>query len=94
MSLGKQCEVCGGTNKLKQCASCLSVSYCSKEHQVADWRRHKAACKITSEERANSLSADMTKLTVGERAPASGKVGASKCGNMVLQETTGENSGK
>ena len=32
--------------KFKSCAACRRVFYCSKQHQVADWRAgHKAACK-------------------------------------------------
>ena len=27
------------------CAQCLSVSYCSKDHQRRDWARHKETCK-------------------------------------------------
>ena len=29
----------------KSCASCRTVVYCCREHQVADWPAHKAACK-------------------------------------------------
>lgn len=29
----------------KRCAACHAVVYCSREHQVADWAAHKAACK-------------------------------------------------
>ena len=29
----------------KSCASCRRVVYCCREHQVADWPAHKAACK-------------------------------------------------
>ena len=29
----------------KSCAACRTVAYCSKEHQVEDWPRHKKACK-------------------------------------------------
>ena len=29
----------------KRCAACGGVVYCSREHQVADWPAHKAACK-------------------------------------------------
>ena len=33
--------------QFKYCAAChvMDVSYCSKEHQIADWPRHKPACK-------------------------------------------------
>ena len=27
------------------CSGCRRVAYCSREHQAADWRAHKAACK-------------------------------------------------
>ena len=29
----------------KACAACRTVVYCCREHQVADWSAHKAACK-------------------------------------------------
>ena len=29
----------------RRCAACMKVVYCCKEHQVADWPRHKPACK-------------------------------------------------
>jgi hypothetical protein len=29
----------------KRCASCRAEVYCSREHQLADWPAHKAACK-------------------------------------------------
>ena len=32
-------------NHFKACAACKAVVYCSREHQVADWPAHKAACK-------------------------------------------------
>jgi hypothetical protein len=31
--------------QFKQCAACMTVCYCSREHQLADWPAHKAACK-------------------------------------------------
>ena len=31
--------------QFKQCAACMTVVYCSREHQLADWQAHKAACK-------------------------------------------------
>ena len=39
--------------KFKSCAACRRVFYCSKQHQVADWRAgHKAACKAAPAEAA------------------------------------------
>ncbi|CAH1400343.1 unnamed protein product [Nezara viridula] len=37
------CKLCGKQSKQK-CAGCLSVSYCSREHQKLDWSSHKNAC--------------------------------------------------
>jgi ankyrin repeat protein len=34
--------------KLKNCAACGKVAYCSKEHQVAHWKDHKVGCKAAS----------------------------------------------
>lgn len=39
------CAVCGVEAKQK-CAGCSAVFYCSKEHQVSDWKNgHKNSCK-------------------------------------------------
>ena len=45
--LERKCAYCVkiSTNLLK-CSGCKCVSYCSKEHQVADWKKeHKHECK-------------------------------------------------
>jgi hypothetical protein len=31
--------------QFKRCAACKGIVYCCKEHQLADWPAHKAACK-------------------------------------------------
>jgi hypothetical protein len=40
---------CGSTeahiSHFKFCGACKAVAYCCREHQVADWPAHKAACK-------------------------------------------------
>ena len=39
------CVVCDkGGDSIKKCGMCLSVSYCGRECQVADWARHKRLC--------------------------------------------------
>lgn len=38
------CAVCGVEASLK-CAGCYNVTYCSKEHQVEDWKKiHRDQC--------------------------------------------------
>jgi hypothetical protein len=32
-------------SQFKRCGACRAVFYCCREHQVADWPAHKAACK-------------------------------------------------
>lgn len=36
------CQTC--TAELRQCRGCLVVRYCNREHQTADWPRHKSVC--------------------------------------------------
>ena len=36
-----KCQLCQTKQNLKKCSVCRSVWYCSREHQVEDWRRHK-----------------------------------------------------
>jgi hypothetical protein len=40
---------------LRSCASCGVVSYCGKECQKADWKRHKERCKIWTEEKKKKM---------------------------------------
>jgi hypothetical protein len=41
------CTVTGtdGTQSTLKCARCRAVYYCSKEHQTAHWKEHKAVCR-------------------------------------------------
>lgn len=44
--IAKMCAYCKiATPKQSKCAACQCVSYCCKEHQVADWKEHKQFCK-------------------------------------------------
>jgi len=40
----KACAICKATENLKQCSKCRSVYYCSREHQLEDWKTHKNVC--------------------------------------------------
>ena len=52
MALQGECQVCGeGT--YRRCGRCKQTYYCSKEHQTADWKCHKMACKWVSSSRAH-----------------------------------------
>ena len=42
----------------KRCAACRTVAYCSREHQVADWPAHKAACKAARRAQAPQDAAE------------------------------------
>ncbi|XP_067115574.1 prolyl hydroxylase EGLN3-like isoform X1 [Osmerus mordax] len=38
------CELCGQMENLLKCGRCRNSFYCSKEHQIQDWKRHKRMC--------------------------------------------------
>ena len=38
------CNVCGKKGKLFRCSKCKEARYCSREHQVEDWKTHKRVC--------------------------------------------------
>ncbi len=42
--LNHQCSVTVERSKLRCCSRCCSVSYCSRECQVADWSKHTSFC--------------------------------------------------
>ncbi|KAL2086594.1 hypothetical protein ACEWY4_017653 [Coilia grayii] len=39
------CELCGKMENLLKCGRCRNSFYCSKEHQIQDWTKHKRVCK-------------------------------------------------
>ena len=42
--LGK-CEVCSA-NASQKCGGCRSVLYCTREHQLTHWPKHKTKCSL------------------------------------------------
>lgn len=42
----EQCGKSGNENEFKKCGRCLTVKYCGKDCQVANWKNHKLVCKI------------------------------------------------
>lgn len=42
----KNCAVCGSKEKLQVCSNCKRKWYCSKAHQIQDWKVHKKICAI------------------------------------------------
>ena len=55
------CPVCGAACD-KRCKGCLSVAYCSVEHQVGrvreDWKKHKGVCKALAAAAATAAPAE------------------------------------
>ena len=45
-----QCTVCGEAKGLKRCGYCKKGYYCSQEHQITDWPRHKIFCQSKQNE--------------------------------------------
>ena len=46
---------------IRQCSRCKEVHYCSKEHKVEDWKRHRKTCgKKVSPESADKVSPEST----------------------------------
>lgn len=43
------CELCGKMENLLKCGRCRNSFYCSKEHQIQDWTKHKRICKKESD---------------------------------------------
>jgi hypothetical protein len=43
-------------SQFKKCSACKTTVYCSKEHQVAHWPQHKAACKAVRAAAAQAAS--------------------------------------
>ena len=58
------CEVCSAIMNLKLC-KCVSVAYCSKDCQLADWKKHKLVCAGKVKEAV--LTEERAKIAVDEQ---------------------------
>ncbi|VEN52368.1 unnamed protein product [Callosobruchus maculatus] len=50
----KLCRLCGCFAS-KKCSRCRVADYCSRQHQVADWKQHKTECGSVFSERLSDL---------------------------------------
>jgi hypothetical protein len=57
---------------LKPCSKCQSVSYCSRECQKADFKKHKKVCAAAAQEWAKNTD---LKIASGPRVPKEGHRG-------------------
>ncbi|KAL9185028.1 hypothetical protein ACHAXT_002805 [Thalassiosira profunda] len=60
MSDYNKCAVCSAPAS-KRCTKCKSVWYCGREHQVSDWKAHKARCKVIAADIAQAESHEIHK---------------------------------
>uniref|UniRef100_A0A383WQF5 MYND-type domain-containing protein n=1 Tax=Tetradesmus obliquus TaxID=3088 RepID=A0A383WQF5_TETOB len=56
VKLHRCCKVCGARGDVMSCSRCKEVSYCSKDCQRQDWKRHKAECTAAAAAAGTSAS--------------------------------------
>ncbi len=61
----KHCAVCSSTERLLTCSRCKRVDYCSRDHQKADWKRHKHLCIAARSSPSSSLTPKPNSSSVG-----------------------------
>ncbi len=54
-SRDNKCDVCSAPAS-QRCQQCKSSYYCSREHQLADWKKHKGRCKAIAADIARADS--------------------------------------
>jgi MYND finger len=55
MAPPKRCDRCG-ISGVNNCCPCEAVSYCSRECQVADWKKHKRTCLLRHRQKSERLA--------------------------------------
>ena len=48
-----KCEECGSL-ATQRCSRCKMAWYCSRDHQLRQWKKHKQICAMFTESRANA----------------------------------------
>ncbi|KAL7411677.1 hypothetical protein BDY24DRAFT_395692 [Mrakia frigida] len=43
---GRDCAKLKVGEEMYACGGCKTIRYCSREHQRADWKRHKPLCMV------------------------------------------------
>ncbi|XP_041468755.1 prolyl hydroxylase EGLN3-like [Lytechinus variegatus] len=80
------CVTCGSTENIKQCAKCLSVAYCSKEHQVQDWKKHRKNCKkLLQNGKQNDDRSPITHSTSSKETNQDSKLDQSASINLTFE---------
>ncbi|KAL1665309.1 hypothetical protein GGF50DRAFT_100672 [Schizophyllum commune] len=67
-----RCNVCNAATNLR-CSRCSSVRYCSREHSVQDWKKHKPTCvALRVAAKANKTSFSKPSITATPSQPSEG----------------------
>ena len=69
----KVCNNCNKTfEKLLKCSKCKKVKYCSRECQIADWKKHKKNCE--AENNGSHDDSDQTNFEEQKQEPDSEEI--------------------
>ncbi|XP_043270293.1 uncharacterized protein [Venturia canescens] len=61
------CQAFGKNIKLKRCANCKMVAYCSREHQTKDWPLHRELCRAICELEKCGVTRELHRCTEGTK---------------------------